>query len=189
MLEHVASIAESDLATVDELGETHFGREFWSLQKETRLRLAAAAIGRVAGSVYRPRIVSLCAGLDCIRSGRAFTLSGCLLVPGRDSGFSVVRELASCGPPVPGNRVWDGRWRLCSKRPPPGSVIGPLGNGGLQECKDWRTTERMRESLIASPALRLKGGLLSAPFAGNPNGWKFRRVENKGTETPLPPPV
>ena len=189
VLEHVASIAESDLATLDELGETRFGREFWNLQKETRLRLAAAAIGRVAGSVYRPRIVSLCAGLDSVRSGKAFTLSGCLLVPGHDSGFGVVRELASCGPPVPGNRVWDGRWRLCSKRPPPGSVIGPLGNGGLQECKDWRTTERVRESLIASPALRLEGGLLSAPFAGNANGWKFRRVANKVVEAPLLPPV
>ena len=175
VLEDAAAAAEEDVLTVGELGEVGIGAGFWRLRTETRLRVGARAIVGVSGSEYRPRMAALTSGLDAVRNGRRFSLSGCLLLPGPESGFAVVRELAACGPPVAGDSVWDRRWRLGEGPPPPGSVIGPLGEEGLLECKGWRHSGRPREVLVASPALWSGGELLSAPFAGMANGWRFRR--------------
>ena len=175
VLEDAAAAAEEGIMTVGELGEVGFEAGFWRLRRETRLRVGARAVVEVSGSEYRPRIAALVSGLDAVRGGRCFSLSGCLLLPVPESGFTVVRELAACGPPVAANSVWDRRWRLGEGAPPPGSVIGPLGEEGLRECRGWHRSGRPREVLIASPALWSGGELLSAPFAGMANGWRFRR--------------
>ena len=189
VLEDVATGAAVKVMTVGELGDVHFSGGFWGLGKETRLRLAAGAIRRVSGSDYRPRIATLFSALKAVRSGKGFTLSGSHFVAGADLGFSVVRELAACGPSVAADAIWDRRWRLADKPAPPGSVIGPLGEEGLRECEEWRRTSQLRESLIASPALRAGEELLSAPFAGMPNGWRFRRACDHGADAPDSVPV
>ena len=176
VLQEAARMASADVAVTGDLEETHFNAGFWELPNETRLRLTASAIKRASNSCYRPRIAALAAGLESVRAGRKFTLAGCLLVPTGKSGFSVVRELAACGPSVAACQVWDQCWQLDGPPPPPGSCIGPLGEGGLLECVGWRSTGRLKECLVSSPALRKDGQLLAAPFAGLPNGWRFWRT-------------
>ena len=174
VLEDAAAAAEEGIMTIGELGEVRIGAGFWRLKRETRLRIGARAVVAVSGSEYRPRLAALISGLEAVRSNRCFSLSGCLLLPGPESGFTVARELAACGPQVAGNSVWDRRWRLGERPAPPGSVIGPLGEAGLRTCSDWRLSGHPREVLVASPALWSGGKLLSAPFAGMANGWRFR---------------
>ena len=177
VLEAAAADAALRLAMTDDIGVTHFKDAFWSLPRDTRFRLAADAV-RIAGRAsYRPRIVPLGTALDSVRDGRTATLSGCMLMPTTGAGFMVVRELKSCGPPVPWHAIWDGRWKLVGKDAPDGSMIGPLGRDGLLLCANWRDVDRHRECLVSSPALRRHGELLSAPFAGMPNDWQFTRVE------------
>ena len=177
VLEEAAADAALRLTLTDDIGVTHFKDAFWGLPRDTRFRLAADAVRTSGRASYRPRIVPLGAALDSVRDGRPATLAGCMLVPASGAGFMVVRELNSCGPPVPWNAVWDGRWKLVGKEPPDGSMIGPLGREGLLLCANWRNVDRPRECLVSSPALRRHGELLSAPFAGMPNGWQFARVK------------
>ena len=184
VLEDAAAAAEEGIMTVGELGEVRIGTGFWRLKRETRLRVGARAVVAVSGSEYRPRLAALISGLEAVRSGRCFSLSGCLLLPGPESGFTVARELAACGPQVAGDSVWDRRWRLGARPAPPGSVVGPLGEAGLRMCKAWRRSGHPREVLVASPALWSGGKLLSAPFAGMSNGWRFRRDCGDGNGDP-----
>ena len=175
VLDDAAAAAEERIMTVGELGEIRIDAGFWRLKRETRLRVGARAVVAVSGSEYRPRLAALISALETVRSGRSFSLSGCLLLPDPKPGFTVVRELAACGPQVAADSVWDRRWRLGAGPAPPGSVIGPLGEAGLRMCKGWRLSGLPREALVASPALWSGGELLSAPFAGMANGWRFRR--------------
>ena len=104
------------------------------VERETQLRLLAAALQYVASADYRPRADALEAALDRLLSGGSTTLHGCELRCER-ARIRVFREysavaghLVQMGP----RAVWDGRWRL-ENAALEGLCIRALGEDGWRQ--------------------------------------------------------
>jgi tRNA(Ile)-lysidine synthase len=68
--------------------------------------------------------------------------------------------------------VWDGRWRLTGpENVEQQAEIRALGEAGLAQCPDWRSTARPAAALYGSPAVWIGETLLAAPLAGLSQGW------------------
>lgn len=88
-------------------GEILFWRgPFEALERDTQMRLLAAALMWVSGNGLRPRVAPLEALLERLVSGGGGTLHGCEAVVER-SELRVFRELSAV---VDGGLLWDGRW-------------------------------------------------------------------------------
>lgn len=161
VLEMTADEAAQTCARSTSLGDIEFNDKFWNLPFEVQTRLAADALRAVSGNEYRPRLKSLIAALDGV-PGTTMTLSGCMMKATKDGGFTIIRELAACGPPVPPWEIWDGRWKLLNADPPKGLRISALG-----------MTSKSQAEFAATPALWRKNELWSAPFIGLRDDWKF----------------
>jgi len=136
--------------------------DFAALPDDTRWRILAAALCRVGGAGYRPRLAALRAAEAEALAGRRRTLHGCLLR--RAAGcLWVHREpaaVAALTAPLPG--VWDHRWQVegpCE----PGAWLAALAPAGLAARPGWRRTGLPRASLLTTPAVWSAHGPLAAP--------------------------
>lgn len=140
---------------------------FAALPDETRWRLLAAALCRVAGQAYRPRLRALQAAEAAALSGERLSLHGCLVSGNRAGDRRQVRvdrepaALTGVTAAVPG--VWDGRWRIEGPAAV-GVEVAVLGAAGLSQVPGWRAAGIPRAALLASPAVRNSGRLLAAPL-------------------------
>ena len=159
--------------------------EFARFQEQEQVRrLFAASIAWIGGA--RPRgaeMDRLTRSCDASEKAR-WTLGGCLILRTGGGGdprpmrWRVTRELAACGPPVPWDETWDGRWTLS----PPRGARGPFRQAGhlVSALGDDLPAGRRcgglpRESLRSSPAVRDRDGrLVAAPFAALGADWTAR---------------
>ena len=163
VLAGVACDAAVDLAEVEH-GAVSFARDgFAALPDDTRWRLLAAALRRVSGQVYRPRLDTLRRAEAAALAGGRLTLLGCVVSGGRDR-LCITREpaaLAGQVAPVPG--AWDGRWQV---EGPGGEDLATeaLRPADLARIPDWRAAGIPRGVLLASPAIRRAGTFVAAPL-------------------------
>jgi tRNA(Ile)-lysidine synthase len=146
------------------------------LPAEIRGRLLAHALCFVSGAAYRPRRKALAGVERAAANGKASTLHGCVVFPGRGRlwitrEYNAVRGLR-CG----AGRVWDGRWHACA---PAGIATGgyeirALGEAGIAMCPGGRDTGVMRKTLPGSPSVWKGDTLVSAPMAGFSGGWTIK---------------
>ena len=180
------SLARTALATyAQEAAGRHIRQQFGdvvmdragllSLPYETQLRVAAAAICWVSGSVYRPRLLALQEALANAVTGRRHTLQGALLGGNRSAivitrEHQAVRHLTTAT-----DTLWDNRWHLSGPHAPD-LTIRALGETGLLACPDWRNSGFPRASLLSSPAVWRGDTLIAAPLAGVNDAWQARIV-------------
>ncbi|EPX86833.1 tRNA lysidine(34) synthetase TilS [Salipiger mucosus] len=153
------SIGRSDPLT----GEILFDRDALAgIERDTQLRLLAAALQAVGSAEYRPRAAPLEALLDRLLAGGAGTLHGCEARAGR-AWLRIYREYAAVADEVvaaaPG-AVWDRRWRLAGKIPD-GLEIRALGEAGWAQSAERPASAPPHAVARAAPAL-WKGDLLYA---------------------------
>ena len=106
---------------------------FAAIERDTQMRLLAAALLWVSGAAYRPRAEALEALLDRALGGAGGTLSGAQVVVTR-TALAVGREHAavrSCRSPV-GGAPWDGRWHHAGEAIA-GLEVRALGPAGLRQ--------------------------------------------------------
>lgn len=153
---------------------TEFPDPTRTIPPEAMFRLRRAALQWVGGGDYPARGEAMFEARDALRSGKSYTLAGCLLSPVEGDKawqrkwritreFNAVRDLGT-----PTDALWDGRWRLTGPHAPD-LEIRALG----EAVKDtpWRETGMPRSSLMASPSVWRGGALVAAPVAGLSNGW------------------
>jgi len=129
------------VARTDGFGTITIDREgFAPVERDTQLRLLAAALCWVASAPYRPRAAALEHLLDRVLAGGGGTLHGADLRVGK-TGIEVFRELNAvrdtetpAGPALP----WDRRWVLCGHEINGLTVraLGPEGWGQLPGTRD-----------------------------------------------------
>jgi tRNA(Ile)-lysidine synthase len=145
---------------------------------EIRRRLVISALRWITLSDYAPRGRSLVAALKAVDSSGSATLLGCRLLM-TPRGLWIFREYAAVQDlQVPSDALWDGRWRVMGPIDA-GLTIAALGDAGLAACPEWRETGLPRPLLLATPAVWSGEKLVSAPFAGRPEGWTVQ-LENSG---------
>ncbi|WP_372571271.1 tRNA lysidine(34) synthetase TilS [Ruegeria jejuensis] len=148
---------------------------FAGLPEEIRRRLLIGAVGWVSGEEYPPRRAAVDEAIGAIAAGQGAVLSGCRLLVQRGS-IRICRELSAVeSVTCPADQVWDRRWRMFGPDTAQ-AVIRPLGEAGLAQCPDWRTTGRPHAALIASPSVWIGDSLVSAPLAGFDNGWALSLI-------------
>lgn len=168
------SVAESCI-TEHPSGTLIFARDRFALiERDTQLRLLAAAVMWVSGATYRPRLTSLEDALNRVLSGGAATLSGAKLETGGENLF-VFRELAAAeraGPNVQdapkGTVLWDAKWRISG----PKSAIRPLGDA-VSAFEEARGAGVPRAALMAMPALWDGQTCLATPVLSAHPDWKI----------------
>lgn len=124
---------------------------FEPVERETQLRLFAAALQFVSTNPYRPRVDPLEALLERVLSGGAGTLHGCE-VRAEGAHIRIMREVqavADAHAIVGDDRLWDRRWHVFDNEMK-GLTIRALGEDGWAQC-----TERGgdRPSFYAARAL------------------------------------
>lgn len=138
---------------------------FERTERDTQMRLLAAALMWVSGAQYRPRAASLEGLLDRLLGGGAGTLIGAHAQMQTDTclifrEFAAVQDL--CGA---ADRPWDARWHL--RGPITAELeLRALGEA-INEIPDWRATGQPRAALMASPAVFRNDALIAAPVAGH----------------------
>lgn len=135
---------------------------FAALPDDTRWRLLAAAVQRVAGLPYRPRLAALIRAEASARDDAPATLAGCVLSAARGRIW-VDREpaaLAGLRAPAPG--PWDGRWHVTGPDGD-GVVLAALGPDGLAQCPGWRKAGLRRRAILTAPGVWAGSQLVAAP--------------------------
>lgn len=145
------------------------------LPVEIRRRLMRAAVMWIGSAEYGPRGAELERFIAAALEGRAVTLGGCRMTPGRGR-LRLTRELrAVAGVEVAADQVWDGRWRLTGAEKEgdfSGLTIRALGLEGLARLDGAEGAAVPRLSLMASPAVWHGDELVAAPLAGLAHGWQ-----------------
>lgn len=177
-------IAAREIATIDAGAVILSERKLRILPDEIQRRLLVHAVNWISGSVYPARRGAIANIMRGLRKGLAGTADG---VHARRIGGNiwVFRELNAvrdieCAP----DDLWDRRWRL-SPTEAEGNwqrvTVRALGSEGLQQCPNWRETERPHEVLLSTPAVWRGQTVVAAPLAGSSQKW-HADVEG-GTET------
>ncbi|KAA8606286.1 tRNA(Ile)-lysidine synthetase [Salipiger aestuarii] len=107
---------------------------FARIERDTQLRVLAAALRFVSRAEYRPRAAALETLLDRLHAGGSGTLHGCELRCGA-ARITILRELAALAGPAPlaQTPLWDGRWRM--RHPDAGDLtVRALGDDGWQQA-------------------------------------------------------
>ncbi len=163
VLDAAARDAARAVARADHGGIAFAAEAFGALPDDTRWRLLAAALCRVGGQAYRPRLARLRAAEAAARGGHAHTIHGCIVAPdGTDLRIdrepAAAARVAGVGP-----GPWDGRWQIdgpaCA-----GAETGPLGLDDLARLGGVGDTGIPRRALAASPAIRREGRVVAAPL-------------------------
>lgn len=157
--------AAQDAATthaVADHGAIGFDRAaFAALPDDTRWRLLASAVRRVADLPYRPRLAALVRAENAALTGTPATVAGCVLSAARGRIW-VDREpaaLAGRAAPAPGR--WDGRWRIDG--PDRGLILAALGPEGLAQSPGWRKAGFRRRAILTAPGVWDGPRLVAAP--------------------------
>ncbi|MCR8549335.1 tRNA lysidine(34) synthetase TilS [Salipiger sp. P9] len=131
-------------------GEMIFDRAvFETVERDTQLRLLAAALQFIASAEYRPRAAPLEALLDRLLAGGAGTLHGCEARTTRDE-IRLFREYAAVADlrgSLSETALWDGKWRVFHKDLT-GLEIRALGDEG------WLQAGAAREGGPSHPVAR-----------------------------------
>lgn len=164
-------------------GDLIFSADALRLDREDApRRVMAAAFLWVSGNVYRPRFDRMREVVDKAAAGQIATLGGCLLLPQRDGGLRLTREVAATQAlqrpetdiaDVQGV-MWDRRWFLQGPLEPK-LTFQALGDA-LDQCPNWREADLPHRSLLASPSVWRGDTLIAAPLAGMRNGWTAQIV-------------
>ena len=122
-------------------GEILFDRTgFEAVERDTQMRLLAAALQWVATAEYRPRAEPLDALLDRLLGGGGGTLHGCEARMERDQVrvFREYKTVAQITLPHAANDLWDRRWRVFATafRETDGIEIRALGDTGWAQVAD-----------------------------------------------------
>jgi tRNA(Ile)-lysidine synthase len=135
---------------------------FVSLPDDTRWRLLAAAVRRVAGLPYRPRLAALVRAEAAARARTPATIAGCVLSVARGRIW-IDREpaaLAQRRGPAPG--CWDDRWQILGPADS-GLTLAALGPAGLAQCPGWRAGRLRRRAALTEPGVWDNDRLVAAP--------------------------
>ena len=135
---------------------------FAQLQRETQLRLLAAALQYVSLEAHRPRLAALEETLDRALSGGASTLHGCYVYPHRDKLY-VCAELSR----VPADDVGEMGWRGLYDAGP--NLIRTLGEKGAAQLRDQ--TDLPARVLWPCPAVWQGDRVISCPRIGQNELW------------------
>ncbi|WP_425071180.1 tRNA lysidine(34) synthetase TilS [Sagittula sp. S175] len=139
-------------------GEILFYRGvFERIERDTQLRLLAAALMWVSGNPLRPRIAPLEALMDRLLSGGAGTLHGCEAVAER-SEIRVFRELSALG--VARGTLWDGRWSCDAHG------LRALGEDGWQLLAEENRARHPFRAARSLPSLWEGDRLVACPALG-----------------------
>ena len=144
------------------------------LPVEIRRRLMRAALMWIGSAEYGPRGAELERFIAAALEGRAATLGGCRMTPGRGR-LRITREArAVAGLECATDQLWDGRWRLTGPEnggDSSGLTIRALGPDGLAQLAGAEGAAVPRLSLLAAPAVWRGEVLVAAPLAGQGAGW------------------
>ena len=148
-------------------------------QNDSHARIWAEALRWVGGQSYRPRFDALTVAVAKVASGKAATLSGCLLLPERAGGIRVTREAAATQSAITVNHslestVWDHKWQITGPFDP--TVTISALKEAIAQVPNWRAVGLPRKTLLATPAIRKGGVLIAAPVAGFGAEWVARIV-------------
>lgn len=147
---------------------------FERVERDTQLRLLAAACMWVSGAEYRPRAVSLDGLLDRVLGGGAGTLIGAK-VEMHDDACYVFREFGAVSATRgPTSDLWDGRWRVAGPADE-GLEIAALGDA-IGECPNRPRRGLPRAAIMATPAIWEGNRLVAAPCADRTTDWDARIV-------------
>ncbi|MEL7298862.1 MAG: tRNA lysidine(34) synthetase TilS [Pseudomonadota bacterium] len=140
---------------------------FATLERETQLRLLAAAVQYVADQPQRPRLAALETALDRASAGGATTLHGAYILPHKARLF-VCPEYERIKDMRPEGGYWRGRFFVGEKD------IRPLGVAGAAQLRD--ETDLPARVLWPAPALWDGDRVLASPRIGhnphwNPESW------------------
>lgn len=169
-LEQQTEQAAREMATV-EGGDVQLERgAFNELHPEIHARLLSHALCWVGSADYRPRRLALTQTQAALRLGKSSTLHGCRILVSK-AEIRITREhQAVKSVTCPSDAAWDNRWQMTGPHAA-GLEIRALGEAGLAQCPDWRSTDLPRAALLATPAVWQNTTLIAAPLAGLPNGW------------------
>jgi tRNA(Ile)-lysidine synthase len=122
-------------------GEILFVRDgFERTERDTQLRLLAAALQYTASAEYRPRAEPLEALLDRLLGGGGGTLHGCeaRMEQGQLRVCREFKAVTETVVPHAAYQLWDGRWRVFASafRETEGVEIRALGDAGWSQVKD-----------------------------------------------------
>lgn len=141
---------------------------------EIRRRLMREAVMWVGSAEYGPRGAELERFIAAALEGRAATLGGCRMTPGRGR-LRITREVrAVAGLEGPTDQLWDGRWHVTGPEKDgdfSGLTIRALGAEGLAQMAGAEGVTMPRLSLLATPAIWRGEALVAAPLAGLGAGW------------------
>ena len=126
---------------------------FATVERDTQLRLLAAALQWVSCAPYRPRAVALDGLLDRAVSGGGGTLLGALVIvtPSRIRvcrEFAAVRDVVT---PMSKAATWDTRW--CVTADAPGLTVRALGPEGWRQLPADAKASAPHDAAIARPAV------------------------------------
>lgn len=174
-LDWYAFLSARDIARVDAGDVVICLRRFRTLPEEIARRILVRALTWINGAEYPPRRAAIRDLLASVKARRASTLGGCQIT--RQGGdFRISREFQAVRrKTAQPDQLWDGRWRVHGGDPR-GVEIRALGKRGLNQCENWRQTERPHSALMATPAVWKGSELVAAPLAGRPEGWQAELV-------------
>jgi tRNA(Ile)-lysidine synthase len=161
-------VAET-LAQTDAFGVLRFDRDgFADIERDTQLRLLAAALQWVGGAEYRPRAAPLEALLDRALAGGGGTLHGAQLEVTR-AHIEIFREFAAVAetevPAGPGH-LWDRRWSIHGPQVE-GLTVRALGDVGWTQITDPRPDTPRHAVARTLPAVFDGTRLIACPALGH----------------------
>jgi len=172
-------LAARDMVEVDAGAVVICDRKMRTLPDEIQRRLLIQALGWISGGAYPPRRAALAELMRSLKKGMAATVDGCHARRVRGHIW-IFRELnAVKDMQATPDTLWDQRWRLM---PPEGSVpegvdlkaltVRALGDEGLEQCPDWRSSGRPHAVLLSTPAVWEGDRVVAAPLAGLAQNWQ-----------------
>lgn len=178
VLEHVT--AEALLAYAKPTaGAVRLDEALLNLPEETQRRVLSRCLGWVAPTAKPSRGDAVRRALIGLSDGTDTALQGCL-VQRKKTAIWVIREPSavagtSCGI----HQVWDGRWKVRGPDQGRDLHIGPLGEAGLADHKNWRDSGYPRAVLLSSPAVWRHDCLIAAPLLGYSPEWSAENVRSE----------
>ncbi len=166
-LEQMTLTAARLCCTPDKFGTVVLDLEALQVQPmDIQYRVLSHAMGWVTGAVYRPRFSALKAVYELLRQGKSQTLAGCYIKAVSQKQVIVMRELANMALTTVATGSFDHRWQVIADGDLKNVVIGPLGENGLKQLKNWRNLGVKRDILMQTPAAWQDMAVISAPLVG-----------------------
>ncbi len=169
LVRRAASVAEDVLRPeVLPTGHVVFDRDaFASVERDTQMRLLAAALQYVSNASYRPRAAALESVLDRALAGGGATLHGAQVLVAHESirilrEFQAVKDITL--PATPG-MVWDGTAQV-EAAIQPGLTIAALGEGGWAQLPEKSMGTVGYAAALSLPALFDGPDLVACPGLG-----------------------